>query len=464
MKRIIFTLSAIVMFAASCDQHIDTPIYESNPDAVAFSAAIMPSTRATDTAFDSGDMISIYASSKGSLYSSNHAQNVKYTYYDGIFTTQEELTYPDKNTTLTFYAVYPYGSYTTPDFTFSVNKDQTTHASYTQSDLMTASNQAKNQEVVDLVFNHNLTKVIINLNSANLPAGTQSLTFKNVYSKATANLSSNTFKSTGSRTDIKASPNGTNSFKVIIPPQTIAKGELFAEITIGGDTYVWNVDRDLIFASGVEYVYNLSFRENSVSFQADINPWNEPSDIQAVIPQEYIDILGNYIPIYEGDTPPNIEGVWLMSPLYLYYDSATNTTNEDWNFADKYIWLYNQSSNNTINMKATQNLGDLSVADGVFVSGSGNNFTIYFSDYTTRSDGSWLVKATLLSGTKSGNYIKNMRNAFIVLDAYDPYEELMDIGDFRVTEDANYSSEQVAWPLNTKAIYVDGKLIDVVKK
>lgn len=457
MKKIILSLSAIAMLFVSCEQHETQPSYLPNPDAVAFSASIMPSTRATDISFESGDQISLYATDKGSLYSSNYAHNVKYTYSDGVFTTQEELSYPDRNTTLAFYAVYPYGSYTTPDFTFSVNKDQTSHSAYTKSDLMTASNSARDQEVVDLVFNHNLTKVVINLNSTNLPAGTQSITFKNVYHKVSANLSSNTFKSTGSRTDVKASSNGTNSFKVILPPQTITKGDLFAEINIGGSKYIWEVERDLILSSGVEYVYNLSIQENSVRFKAEINPWNEPSDIQAVLPQEYIDLMSPYIPIYEGNTPPDIEGIWLVAPNELYYESMGGSR-DDYNFADDHIWFYNQTSANTLSMQSTQNLGDLSIAEGVFVSGSGNNFTVYFNEYTSYTDGSWLVKATLISGTKSGNYIKNLRNAFIILDDYDPNDRFMDVGDFRVLEDADYSSGQVAWPLDTKSVTAVGQL------
>lgn len=462
MKRLLLSMSVIALLALSCAQPDDSPVFTANPDAVAFSAAIRPSTRATDISFESGDKISIFATDNGSLQYSNYADNVEYTYYDGLFTTQESLTYADMNTTLAFYAVYPYDEYTTPGFTFYVNLDQSTHDAYTKSDLMTASNTGRDQEVVDLVFNHNLTKVVLNFSSNNLPAGIQYVTFKNVYYAAEANLSSNTFKATGYRSDIEASPNGTNSFKVILPPQTIQAGELFAEIVIGGKTYVWEVERDLILSSGVEYVYDLELQDNSVMFTSQINPWNEPSDIEAVIPDEYIDLMDDYIPIYDGTTPPDIEGIWLMDPLELYYDSA-GATKEDFDFAPDYIWFYDQTSDNTLNMMSTQNLGDLSTAEGVFVSGSGNNFTVYFNEYVTYNDGSWLVKATLMSGTVSGSYIKNFRYAFIIVEDYDPNSQFMDAGDFRVLEDGDYWSEQTAWPLNTKNAGVSGDLITIKK-
>ena len=459
MKRITLYMMAAMLLSISCNQESDTPVSDANPDAVAFSANIREITRATDIAFEDGDQISLFASDKGSIYSDNYAQNIKYTYSEGLFTTQDELVYPDRNTTLSFYAVYPFGSYTTPEFTFSVNKDQSSHTSYTESDLMTASAAAMDQDVVDLTFNHNLTKIVINFASDNLPAGKQSITFNDVYYKAEANLASNTFKATGSRADVVSSPNGTNSFKVILPPQTITAGTELLDITIGSENYVWTVERDLILASGVEYVYTLQFSSNSVSFTSNINPWNEPSDIQSVIPQQYIDILDDYIPIYEGNTPPIIEGVWLMDPSELYYDSEGYY---DYSFAPAYWWFYDQSGVD-ISMMMTQDLGDLTTGEGAFISGSGNNFTIYFNDYTSRSNGAWMVSASIISGTKSSSYIKNMRYAFIVLDTYDPEEEMMTPGMWRVIEDGDYSSGTAYWPLDTRTVTVEGDFLKTKK-
>lgn len=455
MKKMTYICAMAAL--AACTEVPVEPIIEQlpvNPDAVVFSANIQPATRATDIAFEEGDEISVFATERNNLQSSNYAQNIKYTYTDALFTTSDELSYPDEYTYLSFYAVYPYDTYSTPGFTFSVKKDQSSNEAYTKSDLMTASEVAKNQEVVDLTFNHRMTKVIIKLNSANLPAGEQKVVFENVLSKANVDLADNSYKGTGSTSEIVACPNGTNSFKVILPPQTIRKGTQFVDVTIGDKTYMWTVESDLILSSGVEYTYTLTLKEGNVSFTSNINPWNSPSDIESVIPQEYIDLLSPYITIYEGNNPPVIEGVWLMSPYELYYDSQ-GATKDDYNFADNYLWFYDQGSDNTINMMSTQNLGDLSVAEGVFISGSGSNFSIYFNEYSTYEDGAWLITASVISGTKSGSTLKNLKHAFIILDDYDPYSEFMDVGDFRVIEDGDYSSGKASWPLDTKS-GVDG--------
>lgn len=449
MKNILFAFAVLALTAACAEVPVEPGVDKLpiNTDAVAFSADIQSATKATDIAFEEGDQISVFATEKGTLQIANYAQNVKYTYSGGLFTTSGELVYPDEYTYLSFYAVYPYDIYSTPEFTFSVNEDQSGNMAYTESDLMTASQIAKDEDVVDLTFTHRMCKVIINLNAKNLPAGDQTVLFNNVYYKAKADLTVNSFKSTGSRTVVTACPNGTNSFKVLLPPQTITKGSEFVDILIGNKTYVWEVESDIILSSGVEYSYTLTLKENNVSFTSDINPWNTPSDLNAVIPKEYVDLMSSYIPIYEGNTPPNIEGIYYVSPNLTYYDSQNYYSEK----SPSYIWFYNQTSGNTLSMKSTQNIGNLSVAEGVFVSGSGNNFTVYFNEYSTQSDGAWLVMATLISGTKSGNSIKNYRQAFVILDDYDPNDEYMDVGDFRVLEDGDYVSGPIDWPLETKS-------------
>ena len=455
MKKTFFAC-LLMAVAISCSEIPEEPGIEQipvNPDAVAFYANIQNTTRATDLSFEEGDEISVFATEKNVLQTTNYAQNIRYTYNNSLFVTSDDLSYPDEYTTLSFFAIYPYDSYTTPEFTFEVNTDQSNNGAYTESDLMTASQIAKNQDLGDLTFSHRMAKVVINLSAANLPAGDQSVTFNDVLTQAKADLTVNSFKGTGSRTSVQACPNGTNSFKVLLPPQTITRGTEFVDILIGNKAYVWEVEADLILASGVEYNYTLTLNEGGISFTSNINPWNAPSEMESVIPQEYLDLMSPYIPIYEGTTPPVIEGIYYISPNLTYYDSDNYYSEK----APDHVWFYDQASDNTLCMQSTQNIGDHSIAEGIFISGSGNNFTVYFNEYSTYEGGAWLVTATLISGTKSGNYIKNYRKAFVVLDDYDPNDEYMNVGDFRVLEDGDYLSEPVSWPLSTKSARTSGE-------
>lgn len=413
---------------------------------ISFVAHIASPTRATDIEFEEGDQISLFATEEDVIGSNNYAQNVPYTYFDGLFTTNGTLSYPTDESVLNFYAVYPFGDYTTPDFTFNVETNQTTHAAYTASDLMTATAVGKNEEIVDLTFSHRLSKIVVNFKADPMPVGEQSMVVKNVYYTAEADLASNSFSHTGSVADIQACPNGTNSFKVILPPQAIKKGEVFLEIKIGDKTYTWKTDRDMVFNSGVEYTYSVELK-NNVVFTTQINPWNTPEVIEAVIPDEYLDLIGDYIPIHKGVNPPNVEGTYFISPDVLAYDSDDDFS-VGYQFADNYVQFYDQTSDNTISMKATQLLGDLLVGEGMFISGEGNDFTIYFNSYSTHEDGSWLVEAEVISGTINGNTIENFTQAFIILDDYDVNGKYMDTGDYRVLEDGDGISEQTTWPLD----------------
>ena len=205
-----------------------------------------------------------------------------------------------------------------------------------------------------------------------------------------------------------------------------------------------------------EYVFNLELKDNVV-FVAQINPWGEPEQIESVIPEEYLGLLEPYIPIHTGTTPPNIEGTYFISPNALLTDNVG--FEPGYVFGDEYIMFYDQTSDNTINMKSTQLLGDLSVGEGLFISGSGEKFTIYFNEYTTYDKGSWLIKATIISGEYEDGSIKNYTCAFLILDEYDTDDSLMDVGQYRVVIDQNYISESTVWPLETRSgVRAAGKL------
>ncbi len=449
-------LLATILLACSCNtDDVQSPEDDTTPvpgyknKSVSFSARVQATSRATDLQFEEGDKISVFASETGYIEENNFAQNIRYTYDNDLFTTNFYLTYPSATQDLTFFAVYPYGNYTTPEFEFAVKKDQRSYDDYTSSDLMTASAVGNNAKVVDLLFSHRLAKLVINISSEGMPAGEQKLVIKNAKYIAAADLSANSFSSVeGKNADIIASSNGTNSFKVLLPPQVFSKGSLFAEITIGGMTFEWVLDHDIILNSGVEYPYTVEIKD-SVAFTAQINPWGEPEAIESVIPDEYLDLLEPYIPIYTGTTPPNVEGTYLISPMTMVMDSHDNFE-PGYQFADNYIQFYNQTSDNTISCRSTQLLGDLSVGEGLFISGEGENFTIYFNEYTTEEDGSWLVKATIISGQAVDGLLYDYTYAFIILDDYDVNDQYMDVGQYRVFCEGDGVCEQTTWPLDTR--------------
>lgn len=464
MKNLFRLLPILALVCAtSCNSHEDDTVQkEPIPEAVSFTAKVKQSTRATDLQFEDGDQISVFATTTGAIDTENYAQNVCYEYAENLFSTKDYLSYPSASEDLTFYAVYPYDDYSTPEFNFDVQLDQQEHSAYTASDLMTSSAVGNNNKVVDLVFSHRLSKIVLNVSSEQMPAGDLTAVFKNVKYRAAVNLNNNTYHGVeGVVSDVIASPNGTNSFKILLPAQGFSAGTLLAEITVGDKTFKWTLDQDIVLNSGVEYVYNVELKDNVV-FTAQINPWGTPEEIESVIPDEYLELLEPYIPIHKGATPPNVEGVYFISPYVLVTDNVGYTPGHI--FTDAYLELYNQTAENRISIRKTQLLGDLDEGEGLFISGEGEDFTIYYNGYSTHEDGSWLTQAAIISGSIRDGKLLNYNYAFVILDSYDTVDQYMDAGEYRILCDQDGVSEPTTWPLETRAAKVNGLSIYTNKK
>lgn len=248
---------------------------------VSFLGNIGPSTRATDSNFETGDAIGVFAIEKtssnpdGDILTSNHADNVKYSYSGGSFkeasTVIKQITFQR----LMFYkAIYPYTSSARNEFTFSVKTNQSYGDYYTLSDLMTADTEATTEVTPHLVFSHKLSNIIINLKYEEKPGGSEQMFFNNVLVEAKANINENTFTAFGTTKTVIASGNGNNSFKVILPPQTIAEKVTLITLKVGSKTFTFFPESDFIWKSGMQYTYDVTVsKAGIISFTSSINPW-----------------------------------------------------------------------------------------------------------------------------------------------------------------------------------------------
>ena len=176
---------------------------------------------------------------------------------------------------------------------------------------------------------------------------------------------------------------------------------------------------------------------------------SEKKRIDHVIPPEYKDRMDPYITIYEGANPPNIEGIYLLSPNELTYDT-TNQFEIGHVFSDMYFRFYNQDMvNNTLDYQEKQKSSEGS-GTGCFISGEGNNFTVYFNvDVTSRYEkyDISLKEALVISGTKTDDGIKNLEYAFVIVDkSSDPEQYVIDPGDFRAFKDGDGLGVTTTWP------------------
>lgn len=166
MRKYIYYLSlalAAVFALASCAKEEDKALQQRE---IKFSASLGTfQVKATDTAFEKGDAVGVYA--LGTTTFSNRK-----LVYDGVNLTAETpvywSSYQQVNEGNLFRAYYPYqeGLENEKDYFFTVQPDQSTHASYTASDLMVGDAYASPSDgTVHLNFVHQMSKVVLTIDN-----------------------------------------------------------------------------------------------------------------------------------------------------------------------------------------------------------------------------------------------------------------------------------------------------------
>lgn len=161
-----------------------------------------------------------------------------------------------------------------------------------------------------------------------------------------------------------------------------------------------------------------------------------------VIPLEIRQEFDTHMDIYEGTTPPDISGTYLMAPNKLYY--ASDSDKAPSSFADSYFAFFNKQGN-TYEYKSKQS-SSTGHSPLVTVIGSGDTFTAYFTERSQKDDGvTWSVMATLLSGRVTTRGIEDIKYAFIMLDVNDPYDQIMEVNEYRVFYDGDGVAASTYW-------------------
>lgn len=158
----VVTLSVI---GTGCSSTTDEPTPPGKELRLNINCMLGGNNRATDTSFEGGDRIGLFAVKTGLNMqpAGNILTNIPFG-YDGLEWTADTPAYWDAGV-YDIYAYYPYTSKIedTEDFSFSVQSDQSTHAGYTLSDFMWASARdvEASSDAVPLTFSHMLSKVIV---------------------------------------------------------------------------------------------------------------------------------------------------------------------------------------------------------------------------------------------------------------------------------------------------------------
>lgn len=179
-------------------------------------------TKATDTAFESGDQISLFAGSPISM------SNVKLTYTAGALNPSTTVLWGEGQTSATtFEAVYPYSSsFTSASVDFAVKTDQSTESNFKASDLMYASTSQTPGNIVALNFTHQMAKLTVQVDNQSSRT-IQSVSAGSV--KTTYNPVTKTASGSAVVTGYKA---GNDTWVFYLAPQT-TPGKIFVHTTGG---------------------------------------------------------------------------------------------------------------------------------------------------------------------------------------------------------------------------------------
>lgn len=271
MKKLSYVMLASLMVVASCAEKNSDPV---NPAANGYSFASQingAAVRATDFNFETDDEIGVSAFSDV-LFTESLADNVNYSYNGSAFVSETPIEFPEAGEAA-FRAVYPYQSGITDEFSFAINADQSVEGAYTQSDLMVAETEVTSDEQPLLAFDHRLSQITINITETNVSLANAVVTVASQLD-VDCDLAANTFAGTGDVAEIVAANNGTNSFRAIVAPQTIAAGTEIINISVDGVDYPAVLNKDLVIESGVSYLYEGVINyEGEFEFTSSISEW-----------------------------------------------------------------------------------------------------------------------------------------------------------------------------------------------
>ena len=227
MKRYIQFLTIVLSAAAlvACNEK-ETPLELAGGKEIQFSASIGTfQVKATDTAFEKGDAIGLFADDPVS------ASNARLSWDGNALVPDTPLHWgvnQDVNQSVPFYAYYPYAANTGKQFKFSVPADQRAAAAYEAADLMLASTSAAPKDTdVRLNFSHKMARVIFYVESHFPNTEVTELTVSGPALDVDVDLTVPSLKTSGQASTINAAlvgnESGAKAWAVILPAQTISE-------------------------------------------------------------------------------------------------------------------------------------------------------------------------------------------------------------------------------------------------
>lgn len=239
--------------------------------------------KATDTAFEIGDQIGLFADSPV------NAENVRMT-WDGTNLVPETSLFwaPGDEREVRFSAYYPYSPDRERYGQFFVNADQSTHELFTQSDFMVASSSVFSTDgVVDLEFFHCFSRIVLHLDNQLQDLSIADVFVGDVRGRVEGDVWGY-YNVTGSSGTIKAgkavTSEGESVWALIIPAQNCRPQLMIT--TTDGKQFTYESEDNQWFERGYSYNAYVTLDGSSIftDFTAQVTDWTENNDLAFPMP------------------------------------------------------------------------------------------------------------------------------------------------------------------------------------
>lgn len=281
MKRVILYF-AIVVLAISCQkQDINN---ESGEMSIRF---IHPSavTRATETAFESGDKIGLYVVETPAplQVSGNYVNNLQATFNGSQWTGDSGLRWPSTESVCDIYAYYPFMEVSKITAApFSVQEDQS--EGFGACDFLwgKAASVAYTTDAIPVQFNHKLSKITLKLVKSesyvgDLPSDAVFYVHSTV-PEATVDLTTGSVTKDpyGTARTITCHKVDDETYEAVVIPQRLSSRTPLFEMVANGVSYL--VEGSFNFKPGINYTFSVTLNTSTESIRieigGEIEDWN----------------------------------------------------------------------------------------------------------------------------------------------------------------------------------------------
>ncbi len=234
---------------------------------------------------------------------------------------------------ITVSAWWPYGT-TMPDVV--VKADQSTREGFEGSDFISAEAQAVQFDNPTLKFSHRTARITVLLKPGD---GITSVTGADVYVTGLSTDNNNP-------ATIETYAVGGNSYEALTAPQTVAKGEPFIRVELGGGNFYFRPQNDVVLEAGNRYKYTVNVNATGLTLEGcTIGDWADGGGESGAAE----DLGYNYDTTTKTYTVYNADGLLAWNEAAQKDQSINCTLSADINMAGKEWTRIGTDENNSYN-------------------------------------------------------------------------------------------------------------------